>query len=1102
MAPAQTDDLPPPLAAPLPIARFRRILEEEGPFSLKSKSYGVPEAQAYVWGYNKSDEEFSLPPQYIHHVEPLESELAQRVEYDLDEQDQEWIDAMNAERKKEHLDQVSYELFEVLMDRLEKEYFELVSLPLTVVFDCYGVPYIPEGQWLCRKCTVSPESPVSCALCPNEGGAFKQTTSGHWVHLLCAIWIPEVVVANITVMEPIENVDRIPKNRMKLTCSICRRRGPCVQCDNKSCYAAFHVTCARQEKFLGPMKALPDVDEAPPLRAYCEKHLPLEMAEVRNAALEEQEAHPPTSSPGRLAKSARAHAKSYHLGPPLVPSIIVDHLIWYTTKNKVRKMKEFIISVCKYWSLKREARRGAPLLKRLHLEPWTTSTIPRDMNPDHRKIKLGIMADVRKDLEKLRLATGMVQRREREKKSQATIILDVLKDLLLPHLAGFRAVLAKFEDMDRSDFFKYPISSQDLPDYFDIITTPMCWKVIGEKIDNLEYWDAQAFAGDINLVLDNAIAYNKKDSKVYKAAARMKERAAGHLAAAFALVTPPTTQTATDGDFVKTEPVNQSSLSELEVPMDRLQLLFEQELVSDHSELDFGLGMQPLQALLATSFLECVNSPSAANVDHEPITSMSTPTRSIRTLQSPAKDVQSVHSLRQSTSYRGEMPIPASIPEHTAMDVDILQQTTPLNSQGPSSSVRLQSIVNPTASPDTKPAMHAEMAENGYSSTVFDEMTSANKDGSDLLSSPRGIKRKRPSIAPAEVAPVVIPDIRADVDDRSSFALFNSGWVLDAGTRRHGRQAPDSNPPPPARKEKRRTKAVAAQPQTLETAPSNVQTAFAVPALAASLNQPDNLSPLSPPTPEHILETPTSINAVVLTTQALSVPHEPVPPTGIYTLPTTLVSPETPLAQFSRRAVPRGNKKFAVDAVMQPQATSGASTSDISAAVLREKKSKPPINVSAISPITYDEGKNALDSGTMVWAKLQGFPWYPAIIRDYRDLDVPYRVKTQDRPADAEAAHIHLVCFESDPPSWGWIRPENIQMLGDDPAKDAIIRDKQRYKNQKERWDVSRAFKSSMAQMAPEGYVPMEEVEVAIQEPTTTAVPVDGIYDHDYEAIA
>ena len=40
--------------------------------------------------------------------------------------DQEWLNAVNLDRKKEQMDQVTPEAFEIIMDRLEKEWFDLV----------------------------------------------------------------------------------------------------------------------------------------------------------------------------------------------------------------------------------------------------------------------------------------------------------------------------------------------------------------------------------------------------------------------------------------------------------------------------------------------------------------------------------------------------------------------------------------------------------------------------------------------------------------------------------------------------------------------------------------------------------------------------------------------------------------------------------------------------------------------------------------------------------------------------------------------------------------------------------------------------------------
>lgn len=223
---------------------------------------------------------------YYRFVEMSAEDLDELVEYDIDEEDSQWLQLVNDDRKQQGLTAVPQEAFEILMDRLEKECFfesrttgdtneaSMYNIDenavccicndgechntnailfcdmcnLAIHQECYGVPYIPEGQWLCRRCLQSPSRSVDCIFCPNKGGAFKQTLDGRWAHVICAVWIPEVQFANPVFLEPIDGIKEIPIARWKLTCQVCRRRmGACIQCAKQNCYVAFHVTCAQQD---------------------------------------------------------------------------------------------------------------------------------------------------------------------------------------------------------------------------------------------------------------------------------------------------------------------------------------------------------------------------------------------------------------------------------------------------------------------------------------------------------------------------------------------------------------------------------------------------------------------------------------------------------------------------------------------------------------------------------------------------------------------------------------------------------------------------------------------------------------------------------------
>jgi len=68
-----------------------------------------------------------------------------------------------------------------------------------------------------------------------------------WIHVACALWIPEIEFSNFEKKEEVKNIEKIPKERFKEKCSICKlcNYGPTIKCTESTCFTKFHVECAR-----------------------------------------------------------------------------------------------------------------------------------------------------------------------------------------------------------------------------------------------------------------------------------------------------------------------------------------------------------------------------------------------------------------------------------------------------------------------------------------------------------------------------------------------------------------------------------------------------------------------------------------------------------------------------------------------------------------------------------------------------------------------------------------------------------------------------------------------------------------------------------------
>ena len=325
-------------------------------------------------------------------------------------------------------------------------------------------------------------------------GAFKQTNTLRWSHLLCAIWIPEVTVANMTFMEPITDVDKVPKGRWKLNCYICNQKmGACIQCGNKNCYLAFHVTCARRAKLFLKMKSQHQGGiDTTALKAFCDKHVPQDWrrthdtdnavleakrwyrhafkdrrwADSQNAALELGAPPPPDGGIGgdnSIAEDTIAVTKrrrhqpqklSWRLpsGAPVVPNVVFSSVDTSLVRFGFRKRVVFVEKICKYWTLKREARRGAALLKRLQLqlEGFSTMEVTRRSFAGMgavgrprllRRIQFAEM--LQQDMAHLTTLSAQVQEREELRLKEVELLKELVDTIYFPIPAMLTPILQR-----------------------------------------------------------------------------------------------------------------------------------------------------------------------------------------------------------------------------------------------------------------------------------------------------------------------------------------------------------------------------------------------------------------------------------------------------------------------------------------------------------------------------------------------------------------------------------------------------------------------------------------------------------------------------------
>ncbi|KGG50224.1 hypothetical protein DI09_7p30 [Mitosporidium daphniae] len=439
--------------------------------------------------------------------------------------------------------------------------------------ECYGVPSIPEGRWLCTKCGLIPNSIVNCTLCPHYEGAIKPTDDGGWAHIACAHYIEETGFSNETYLEPITGISQISPARLKLKCFLCKiKHGAPIQCSSKHCNVSFHVRCAQLANL--------SMDYMHK-RTYCPRHTPNGQKDrtFNGIELNAQGTMPtepiqtvnhqyfvpkgfkvegassetlPTLVPNIAEKNEQPNSEPIKISqmPPVSPEVIFSRIRngepWKHDSNKFpwkkvstessHQFEHFLRSVARYWSLKRDFK-GVSLIRRLYLENSSPSS---SLSEDVLEEITQRLRGVRFQLEMIRSLVELNKRLFELKLKDLQQIGRISNLLRVPTYHEQKDVLQKLKSIDKQKYFREPVSVEYAPDYLDIIENPMDFATIEFKLTTGKYLQKaqllipstskdsvhqqissaawELFKKDFDLICFNATTYNGPKTRWYKAA--------------------------------------------------------------------------------------------------------------------------------------------------------------------------------------------------------------------------------------------------------------------------------------------------------------------------------------------------------------------------------------------------------------------------------------------------------------------------------------------------------------------------------------------------------------------------------------------------------